>query len=320
MKINIKRIYESSFDMVEKFLMENFSSPAHWKEWNLVVSKYFNTEFFYYSVVEGDKLIGICPVHKIKKKLNYRLISGPKEYSIPYGGWIFENKTKVTPEFFKIKKNENLEVFSLPLLNEFNAEYADAKIIKEYETAVIDLKQSEKDIWNSLNQKRRNMVRKAQKNNIEILNIDEIGIDSFYEFYVLTNKQYGLTNLSKDFFIELFKSAKNIRFDILIAKYNSKIIGFVVLVSDKTYSIYWLGARLEEAPNNGFFDLLQWEMIKKAKSLGCKYYDLCYLEKDRLPNIYKFKSDYSNEKYKVLDVNYKSFIYSVINKFQKIMK
>jgi lipid II:glycine glycyltransferase (peptidoglycan interpeptide bridge formation enzyme) len=318
MKNNIKCIFENNFAKVDEFLSNNFSSPTHWKEWNLVISKHFNTEFFYYSLVEGDKLIGICPVHKIKNKFNYRLISGPKEYYIPFGGWIFSETTKFDSKVLNLKKNESLEIFSLPLLSEFKVIYEGYKLLKLYYTSIINLEKSEDEIWNSLPPQRRNKIRKAKKYDTEILNINEIGIDSFYEFYALTNMQYGLSNLSKDFFIELFNSAKNIKFDILIAKYKSQILGFVVLVSDKTYSIYWLGARLEEAPNIGYFDLLQWEMIKTAKSLGCKYYDLCYLEKDRLPSIYKFKSDYSNEKYNILNINYKPFIYRIINKFQKI--
>ncbi|MFA5405512.1 MAG: GNAT family N-acetyltransferase [Ignavibacteria bacterium] len=318
MSNKIRIVSEDEFEKVDDFLSKNFSSPTHWKEWNLAISKQFDTEFFYYAYFDNGNLTGICPVHKIKNKYNFRLVSGPKEYFIPYGGWIFSKTTNFDSKMLNLKINENLEIYSLPLLNEFNASYKGYKTFKFYKTSLINLGSDEDEIWNSFPSKRRNKIRKALKYNTEILSIDDIGIDSFYEFYVLTNKQYGLLNLSKDFFLELLGNARNIHIDILFAVYNSEILGSVVLVSDKNYSIYWLGARLEEAPNIGYFDLLQWETIKKAKARGCKFYDLCYLEKDRLPKIYKFKSDYSKNQFDILNVNYKSIAYRLINKIQKI--
>ena len=73
MKRNVVKIYEKDFDVIDDFLIKNFSSPTHWKEWNLIARKYFNTEFFYFAYFEGDSLIGICPVHKKKRRYNYRL-------------------------------------------------------------------------------------------------------------------------------------------------------------------------------------------------------------------------------------------------------
>lgn len=319
MKRNIVKIYEKDFDVISEFLIENFSSPTHWKEWNLIVGKYFNTEFFYYAYFEGDSLIGICPVHKKKHKYNSRLISGPKEYLIPFGGWIFNKPVEVKQNFVELQKNESLEIFSLPLLNEFNAVYSNVKILKIYETRIIDLTNSMDDLWKDLNQKRRNMIRKASKNNVSVRLLQAGKLDMFYDFYVSANNEYELENLPVDYFIDLSNATQNIRTDFLIAEMDNKPLGYNVIVSDKNYSIYWLGLRMKNSPNNGFFDLLQWESIKKAKENNCKYYDLCYVEKQRLPNIYKFKTDYSETKLDVLNILEKSLFYSIINKIQKIM-
>lgn len=319
MSSKIIKICEKDFEKSDIFLNNNFSSPTHRKEWNLLISKYFKTDFFYFASEENGELKGICPVHRIKNKMNYRLISGPKEFNMPYGGWIFSKPSKQDFSMQVIKNNESFEIFSLPLLKEFNVEYENYKLLKLYETSIIDLNDSEEAIWNSLPSQRRNKIRKAIKFNIVISGINETGIDKFYEFYKLTNTQYGLNNLSKEFFVELFGIKTNIKTDVLIASQDSEILGAVVLVSDKSYSIYWIGSRLESAPNNGYFDLLQWEAIKRAKLNGCKYYDLCYIEKDRLPNIYKFKTDYSGNIVNILNINYKSFVYKVINKIQKLV-
>jgi hypothetical protein len=314
----IIRLYKNDFYKVDDFLSNNFSSPTHWKEWNLIVSKHFRTEFFYFVYYENGNIIGVCPVHRIKKKIKSRLISGPKEYLIPYGGWIFRNKTKVNSEFFKIKNNEILEIFSLPVLNEFNIEYEDLKISKYYETAIIDLKQSEDDIWKSLNQKRRNMVRKAIKNGVQICYLEKAKLTEFYDFYLKANNQYNLKNFSFGYFEDLVNTGNNINIDIIVAKKEENVFGYNIILSDKYYSIYWLGIRMKDTENNGFFDLLQWESIKKSKERNCKYYDLCYVEKECLPNIYKFKIGYSNNIYPIVNIVKKSILYRVINKVQKI--
>lgn len=319
MKRSVVRIYEKDFDLIDEFLIKNFSSPTHWKEWNLIAGKYFNTEFFYFACFEDDSLIGICPVHKKKRKYNFRLISGPKEFLIPFGGWIFSKPVEVKRKFVELKKNESLEIFSLPLSKEFNAVYSNVKILRNYETRIIDLTKSLDDLWKDLNQKRRNMIRKASKNNVSVRLLPAGNLEMFYDFYVSANKEYELESLPVDYFADLSNVPGNIKTDFLVAEMNNKPLGYNVIVSDKNYSVYWLGLRMKNFPNNGFFDLLQWESIKKAKENNCKYYDLCYVEKQRLPNIYKFKTDYSQTKLDVLNILEKSLLYSIINKIQKIM-
>jgi lipid II:glycine glycyltransferase (peptidoglycan interpeptide bridge formation enzyme) len=319
MKTRFERLYKRDFDKVDNFLINNFSSPTHWQYWNNVLSEIYNTEFFYFALLREGNLLGICPVHKIKNKLNYRLISGPKSFYIPYGGWIFKEKTNFDSDSIELEKNESLEIFSLPLLNEYNASYEGCNLLKQFETSIVDLQKSEEEIFNSFAPQKRYKLRKALRNNIEITNLDVFGFDNFYEFYVKTNERYGLENIKKKFFEELLRCPENIKIDFLIAKKDNDVLGSVVLVSDKNFALYWLGNRIEKALNTGYFDLLHWEMIKKAKSYGCKYYDTCYLEKERLPNIYRFKIGFSDKIIPVVNIIEKRMIYRILNKIQKII-
>jgi hypothetical protein len=312
----IIRLYENDFDKVDEFLSKNFSSPTHWQDWNKVISKYFNTDFFYFVLIEQNKILGICPAHSIKEKIKTRLISGPKEYLMPYGGWIFGKD--VNSVSIKLKKNESLEIFSLPLIDEFNAKYSQKNVWKNYETTVLDLNMKIDDIWNSIERNRRNKIRKAIKNDVMISVCSEYDLREFYTFYAKANKQYGLKNLPYDYFNDLLIKKENITIDILSAKINDEVLGYNIIISDKDYSIYWMGIRFKDSVNNGFFDLLQWESIKKSKERNCKYYDLCYVEKERLPNIYKFKIDYSDNLIPIANIIIKPITYRIINKIQKI--
>ena len=318
MSLKIKCLYREDFKKVFNFLENNFSSPTHYKEWNMVVSKHFKTEFFYFGAFDGNELIGVCPLHRYKINSRMRVVSGPKEFLIPYGGWIFSKGETVKKTYFPIRKNESLEIFSLPLLNEFNTNYKGLKLLKNYETSIIDLEKNEDDIWNGLDQKRRNMIRKAIKNNVEISTLQNEDLKEFYYFYSSANDSYGLESMPFGYFRDLNNMAENINLDIITAKSEKKILGLNVIISNKDFSIYWLGVRKKETENNGFFDLLQWESIKKSKGRKCKYYDLCYVEKERLPNIYKFKTDYSNNFIPVYNLSKRSTFYKILNRVRKI--
>jgi len=101
-------------------------------------------------------------------------------------------------------------------------------------------------------------------------------------------------------------------------KKQNETIANVVIVYDKDYSIYWLGNHADNAPNSGQGELLQWEVIKRMKEKGCSYYDLCYIEKKRLPHIYKFKSGFCKNEVSVPHIVYKSLPFNVSNKLYKI--
>lgn len=88
-------IIESSknYLIVEEFLKNNFSSPTHWPNWNILVSKYFHTDFLYSLAFSGIELIGICPLHKITNGALSNFYSGQFHF-IPNGGGYSVNRQK----------------------------------------------------------------------------------------------------------------------------------------------------------------------------------------------------------------------------------
>ena len=59
---------------------------------------------------------------------------------------------------------------------------------------------------------------------------------------------------------------------------------------------------------------MQWEAIKTAKSLGSKYYDLCSLDKEKLPAIYRFKTGISQNIVRYSKYAKNNFGYKILNK------
>ena len=311
----MKIIKETDFNKIEDFLHSNFSSPTHWPDWNIVVSKFFNTEFFYFCAYENNELIGIFPIHKEKYGFlnNYR--SGQFNY-IPFGGWLFSKDVDFFFNGLPIGNLSQLQTFYLPSLPEFKTGLNGNKI-HQYKTLIIDLKNDLDSIWKEqIDSKRRNMIRKAEKNDV-VINVKDLDFHSFYDTYRKSSIRSDLSILSEEFFKELFDNAKNINFEIISAKREKEYLANVVIAYDKNYSIYWLGNNAVDIPNLGQGESLQWEAIKRMKEYGCRYYDLCYIEKERLPHIYKFKHGFSKNEIDVPLITLKSLSFKIFNRVSR---
>jgi sugar-specific transcriptional regulator TrmB len=314
------RIEKISNEQAELFLKNNFSAPTHWPDWNLLVKKFYKTKFNYLGYFENQELIGICPIHETKHKGFLKLKYSGQFHLIPNGGWIFSKMIKVDGEFWT--KNQGLlgqnTVFTLPVLKEFNANYENVESTQK-QTLVVDLKREEEDIWKTdVHSKRRNMIRKAEKEHISVDEVtDQKGLDDFYKLYYESSKKYTDHLLSKEFFEEMFFESKNINLHIFSAYQDGNQLANVAIVSDKNYSFYWLGNNNNEFRNLGQGDLLQWHTIQKMKQKGCSYYDLCYIEPEKLPAIYKFKKGFSKTEAIINLITIKTFPFKVLNKILK---
>ena len=98
---------------------------------------------------------------------------------------------------------------------------------------------------------------------------------------------------------------------------NEHFLSVLVLISDKNYSFYWLAVNMDDAENLGQNELLQWGAIQHLKKNGCSYYDLCYIEKERLPNIYRFKHGFSETEAMIPLISSKTITYKLYNRFRK---
>jgi hypothetical protein len=309
----------TDFSLIEKFLSNNFSVPTHWPEWNQVISKYYNTDFYYLTAWRSNELIGICPLHDDRHKVRNNLYSG-QFLNIPYGGWIFKEKTTIDKSFFKLKFNQLVQVFSLPLANDTIGLPSFNKT-KSFATLLIDLKKDEDWLWeNCVDSKRRNMIRKALKNELTVDVVSKENYLFFYEFYKEANTRYGLPIHSPDCLSDLFFSTTKNRFHASFVKHEGVILSSHVMAYDKDYSLYWLGLNAAKAPNMGQGELLQWEAIRYAKKAGCSIYDLCYIEKERLPAIYEFKKGFAKKEVSINYFEIKPLSYKILNKLLKQIK
>jgi hypothetical protein len=312
--VSIQRIRGEDFGEVTEFLLTVFSSPTHWPDLNQVVSRHYQTQFYYLTCYEGSDITGICPIHEVKTNRLKRLRSG-QFHLIPHGGWIFGSPAVCNLNHLPfLPCNASFELFGLPELDDFGVSYTGAQ--RQLSTLVLDLRRSEDDIWqNVIHSKRRNMIRKARKSGV-IIQSGENMLTDFYALYLNTNQRNKLEAVPIGFFTDLLSKARHIEFLPMVAYHQDLPIGALGLLKDKDYAFYWLGAASQNQYNLGQGELLQWEAIMTAKQAGCRYYDLCYAEKERLPQIYSFKKDFSDRDVNVPYFSHRTMLYRILKHIQ----
>lgn len=304
-KVSIEK--SKDFSEVENFLNTNFSSPTHWPDWNLAVSRHYGSDFYYYFALENGELIGICPVHEERAGRWRNLFSGQYNY-IPYGGWIFKKEQGFNK--FPLKWNQSFSGFNFPVNNNLiNKEH-----YRKFQTLVINLNFEGDDYTLDFNRNTKRNISKALNSNVSTyINND---IDFFYPYYEESCKTTGLKTMELSFLRDLMTSLKNITIDIIWAVKDNSQLGYLAIVYDKDYSFTWLTHNMLQNESLGQGHLLHLEAIKLSKEKGCKYFDFCYIEKERLPHIYQFKTGFSKCEVEVPVIIQKPLIYKVINRIK----
>lgn len=279
---------------------------------NKIISTEFGTDL-YYLVDNVTNIQNFCPVHVTKSKTIQKRYELKPLFDVPYAGFLNEDKI----DFNKLKCGifDSIVYAGTPNIN---LDKNDTKITFKGETCLVDLNNSEEDIFNNIiHSKRRNMIRKADKSAIEVKTyFTAEGLDYFWPILSKLHDKLGCSHLTRELYEKLINSygSKQQAFIIVAFKENIPISG-VFILGNKNYMIYYKGASSFGVKNEGQGERLQWEAIKVAKSLGAKYYDLCNLNKQELPHIYKFKTGISNNIVLYSKFRKNNLGYKLLNKF-----
>ena len=165
---------------------------------------------------------------------------------------------------------------------------------------LIDLKRSQKEIFNNFSSAKRRAVRRALKNKIDVKVTDDI--DSFIG---IRKKQYfPLGFLMVKEMQQLWKSFYPDHASLLIAfASDGKPIAGILLLNYKKKAYYWLASSLLVGKKLFAPTLLVWEALKHAKKKGCTVFDFEGIYDERFPKaseswkgFTKFKEGFGGEK------------------------
>lgn len=289
-------------DLNEILLHSKNSTIFHTFEWSKIVAEEFGANEKILIARVNDIPVGMYKFHCYKEyKLLKSCTSPVTGFETVYGGPIAVNHYDYVIEDL-IKKSEKLVGWPVKISIQSPINYDIHPFVKMgYEcvalyTSVLELGKSEKALWIGLNKKTRNLVRKAMKNGIDIVEGDASSVPDYYDMILSTFDRAGIGALPKTFYERVIKDLKPKNMvKMLLAEYKDKVVSGAIFLCYKDMAYYWHGASYKEywdlAPNN----LMQWEFIKWANENGYTYYDLVRIEPDRLPGIAKFKMGWGGD-------------------------
>jgi len=209
-----------------------------------------------------------------------------------------------------LEELNNLEKILKPLFTIISTTfYKEPEIIKKelYKfsnyTIVLDLKQSEEQLWKNLEKKSiRWGVKKAIKEGINITPVStKKELRDFYKIYLKTCSKGGFSAESFKFFelINDIMVPKKLA-SIFIAKKFKKVVSGAIVLNSKDYSVLNLSGTNELGQKTQANLLIYWELIRLLKKSGKRFFDLGGYDKEakkgkKTYNINKFKERFGGE-------------------------
>lgn len=194
-----------------------------------------------------------------------------------------------------LKKNKMADMIIAPHTSAvFHAVPQGAKFC-EFGSYIINLTQSEEELWAAVHSKHRNVIRKAEKDGVIISYADEYK-EACRNLINETAVRQHINTISDESFDEM---KKNPNVDFWVALYNDKVVGASIL-EWSPYSSYYIYGGSAEHTHAGAMNLLHWEAIKKMKERGVKRYDFVGARINPLPGskqegIQRFKSRFGGK-------------------------
>lgn len=165
-------------------------------------------------------------------------------------------------------------------------------------TFLMDLTPPLDELRKRLDQKWRNQLNRAEKNNLTI--VEGNGATEFQVFTRLyqemwNRKKFGTTIDIDEFGRLCVELPPTLKFKILICQHQGIPISSIVCSALGNTGIYLLGATNDDGLKTKGAYLLQWTMIKWLKENGFRYYDLGGIDPKGNPGVYHFKSGLSGQ-------------------------
>lgn len=313
---NLKERFLKNIDYEEvtSFVDENNGTIFHEPFLNELISKHYSTKFYYLTNQEG-RLQFLCPAHEIKTGIFRHIYYKPIQ-DIPYGGFI--GNIQIGDKNF-LKSRHHLSAISYSGIP--NIVNDKSQNFHHYgETCMVDLSLSEDEIFKRIiNPKRRNMIRKAKKNDIEVRILQEPdGIYKLMPLLIDLHNRLGFLQLKNDFYIDTFKYYSTTgKAVVLLAFHGKEILAGNLILGNKNFMHYYKGASISGVQNYGQGELLQWEGILWSKKNKVRFYDLCIIDKIKFPQIYNFKTGISQVIYRYPIYTQTGFCVKLTNKINK---
>jgi len=244
-------------------------------------------------------------------------------------------------EIKKIAQTENCLFLRLDPTDDLFIMDANFKVkqtidVQPSKTLILNLEKSEEALLKEMHQKTRYNIRLAEKKGVTIR---EARTDEFEKFWTLmseTVERDGFRLHGKEYYKSMLQNSlapnllrlssgvskqervgvrlltSELNMKLYFAEFDEKIIAANIISFFGDTVTYVHGASSNSDRNLMAPYLLQWEIIKQAKSLGCKYYDFYGIDENKWPGVTRFKKGFGGAEFNypgTFDVIFNNFSY-----------
>jgi lipid II:glycine glycyltransferase (peptidoglycan interpeptide bridge formation enzyme) len=261
----------SSISMAPLFLPNTYNS----KSWGVIALKENEIVGGWIGTLRGN-----IPVAKIFTK-------GVWFDSLPVFLNLKDKETLLIKLINNAKEKAKLEGIVLFNVTHWSRENIDGTGIFDVQetnaTFTIDLKKEKDLLWKELDSKLRNIVRKAEKNEVEVLVVTGSDMVSYLDQFQLLRQETQSRAIGKNQKASMLLKSNNFFTNLLqlydssffIAKHQNKIVAMALMVqSGKVIYYYSGGSDLQANKNTGASSLLIWKAIEYAKDANLEFFDM----------------------------------------------
>jgi len=211
------------------------------------------------------------------------------------------NIKKEDEEFIQLAKKLNYQIYSKAV--NFHQE-----IQARHNFRLALENRTEEEIFRNFSSKTRYNIRLAIKKGVVVKERKEEGLDEFYQLMQETGKRDHFRIRPKEYFATILREFPE-EANLYIAYYQDKPVAGIMPIQYGNKMWYLYGASGNEHRNCMATYLLQWEMIRLAKSHDCKLYDfrgVC-MDQGEEGGLYRFKKGFGGELVELIGEIYIAF-------------
>lgn len=145
--------------------------------------------------------------------------------------------------------------------------------IQMRETYVIDLRQSEDDILNAIDRKKRYLIRRGERDGVTVRRLAAGELGDMMKLYEETSARAGFGIHSRHYYEELSQRLGSASY-LMVAEYGGKMVAFLWLLAAGKTAIELYAGSNDVGRNLNVNYLLKWEAIRRVKADGYEIYDL----------------------------------------------
>jgi len=237
-----------------------------------------------------------------------------KYFYIPHGP--IGKPEELIDEIIKISKKENLTFVRLEPPNNYalpvkRYRLREVKHVQPKHILVLDLAKSEDELLAAMHEKTRYNIRLAEKKNLILKN------ETFEDFWKLTEETTARDKFRphpKKYYETMLRSVKGdgktgMHVELKVVYSDNTPLAAAIVGYFGDTATYLHGASSHEYRNLMAPYFLHWEILKEARKLGYKFYDLGGIDEVKWPGVTRFKKGFGG-----FEINYPGTFDLPINK------